>query len=142
MRGDRIDGQAASAGPQQILVQEVSVEQNGPRGRCAQVHGGRPHHLQALQACRSLCRAAAGSLHKVRVIARPALQADVEVFERREGKLSVRGQVKSRQQVGGYLWPGSMAARGPLTGEVAAPGCACRARRRSGGGRMMFSPRG
>ena len=38
--------------------------------------------------------------------------------------------------------PGSMAARGALTGDVAAPGSGCRVRRRSGGGRMMFSPLG
>jgi hypothetical protein len=42
---DRIDGHVAGAGPQQILVEEVSVEQNGPLGRCAQFHGGRPRHL-------------------------------------------------------------------------------------------------
>jgi len=84
---DRVNGHVAGAGPQQVLVHEISVAQNGPRGSGAQVHGGRPRHLRALQACRPPCRVAAGSLLEVRVIARLALQAEVDIFERREGKL-------------------------------------------------------
>jgi hypothetical protein len=57
---DRIDGQIADAVPQQILVQEISVEQNGLPGGCGQFCGSRPGCIQPLNACGTACRVAPG----------------------------------------------------------------------------------
>jgi hypothetical protein len=100
---DWINGHIACAVPQEVLVEEVSVEHNCPLGCGAQSHGGSPRRAQTPKACFTSRRSASGSLFVGRVIARLILQVTVGFFEGGERERRCPGSMKSGEQVGGDL---------------------------------------